>query len=289
MEGNSALRQHLQAVFHCFLWYTGSMLNSILGKSAMKVFPKPVTVTLSQLIIVNICLPFVLSGSMPRLSRADWVSWIIPLAFLKIVVSLSSQLSILKVPVSYAHTGVVIASVTELEFNMLGLLSAILATFTFAVQNIYSKKVMKRGVDHIAILILVSRLSLLALLPYWFYEEGVDIIFGETLGRLGDQAVGVIFQVTLCGLSSAIQTIAAFTFLSYVNPVTYSVANVAKRIVIISASMLFFQTPATPANVFGMAISICGIGMYNKAKIDSRRRQQAKEQVNTVNKGPFYV
>lgn len=33
----------------------------------------------------------------------------------------------------------------------------------------------------------------------------------------------------------------------------------------------------------------CGIGMYNKAKIDSRRRQQAKEQVNTVNKGPFYV
>lgn len=54
-------------------------------------------------------------------------------------------------------------------------------------QILQNGQVMKRGVDHIAILILVSRLSLLALLPYWFYEEGVDIIFGETLGRLGDQ------------------------------------------------------------------------------------------------------
>ena len=39
------------------------------------------------------------------------------------------------------RAGVVIASVTELEFNLMGLVSALISTFTLSIQNIYSKKV----------------------------------------------------------------------------------------------------------------------------------------------------
>eukprot|EP00043_Microstomoeca_roanoka_P015777 m.158394 g.158394 ORF g.158394 m.158394 type:complete len:335 (-) comp16332_c0_seq1:247-1251(-) len=306
-----------RALFHCALWYTGSMLSSIFGKSAMKIFPHPITVTIAQLIVINLCLPFFLKGKMPKFTRKDWTSWVIPLTVLKLIVSLSSQLSILKVPISYAHTvkgmmpiftvllsklflkqhhsmlayisllpiisGVIIASVTEIEFNMLGLISALISTFTFAIQNIYSKKVMKGGLNHIAILIIVSRASLLALLPYWLYAEGFSILFGTAFSDLGDQAAWVAYQLVLGGICNSMQTIFAFTFLSYVTPVTYSVANVAKRVLIIAASMMFFNNPVTPANLAGITIAILGIALYNKAKLDERQRQSLQTQLSKPN------
>eukprot|EP00056_Hartaetosiga_gracilis_P000326 m.37841 g.37841 ORF g.37841 m.37841 type:complete len:383 (-) comp10160_c0_seq7:36-1184(-) len=310
----------LGAVLTCIVWYTGSMFNSFFGKSAMKKFPSPMTVTIAQLLMVNIILPFFLKEKMPRVRMRDWTGWILPLTFLKLLASLSSQLSILKVPVSYAHTvkacmpiftvilsriflnqthstraylslvpimaGVIIASVTEIEFNLVGLISALVSTLTFAVQNILSKKVMKSGVNHIALLVFVSRISFLCLFPYWFFKDGYGIFFGDSFTKLGDDAFTVSYELILGGVCNSFQTIFAFTFLSFVTPVTYSVANVAKRIVIIFVSLFVFKNPVTATNILGILVAIGGIGLYNKAKLDERKKMLMHNNETSGNMPP---
>ena len=106
-----------------------------------------------------------------------------------------------------------------------------------------------------------------------------------------------------------LQNILAFTLMKIVNPLTYSVANVTKRIAVISGSLVMMKNevhyttlPAsqdrapvsgsrmklkmgyvfqvTLMNVIGMSAAIGGVGMYNMVKYHEKL---AKETLPTQN------
>ena len=58
-----------------------------------------------------------------------------------------------------------------------------------------------------------------------------------------------MLQLLGASILNATQTVAAFTFLAVVDNVSYSVANVSKRVVVITLSIVYFGQKATVANV----------------------------------------
>ena len=58
----------------------------------------------------------------------------------------------------------------------------------------------------------------------------------------------------------------AFLALSEVAPVTHAVGNTVKRVVIILASVVAFNTPITGLGALGSAIAITGTLLYSLAK-----------------------
>ncbi|RMX43777.1 hypothetical protein pdam_00022602, partial [Pocillopora damicornis] len=155
-------------VLLCSLWYTISSTNNVIGKKILTDFPFPVTVAMVQVVSTALYLsPTLRVWSVPpmkSLPKSSLLKLILPLSFGKAFAAITAHVSIWKATmpvftvilsrVILGETqsgavycslipivgGVMIATATELSFDMVGLLSALLATFTFAVQNIFTKK-----------------------------------------------------------------------------------------------------------------------------------------------------
>lgn len=74
-------------------------------------------------------------------------------------------------------SGVAIATMTELSFDMLGLVCALFATMGFSLQNLLSKKVLKEtGIHHLRLLHVLGRLALFMFLPVWLYIDCAQVL-----------------------------------------------------------------------------------------------------------------
>jgi solute carrier family 35, member E1 len=166
--------------------------------------------------------------------------------------------------------GVGLASLKELSFTWVALIAASLANQAAALKNVVSKGVMKKpwakalgAGNNYAI---VTWLALLFTLPF------VAIFDLKDLKTVYDQVVkmgtkqDVINYSILSGLAFYAYNEAAFQALDKLNPVTHSVANTLKRVVIIVASCIVFNTPMSLLGGIGSAIAVLGTLLYSLAK-----------------------
>ena len=70
----------------------------------------------------------------------------------------------------------------------------------------------------------------------------------------------------LNGISFNCQSLLAFTLMSYISPVTYSVCNTLKRAVLIWFSVIIFQNQVGYMSAIGTFLIISGVLFYNNSK-----------------------
>ena len=89
---------------------------------------------------------------------------------------------------------------------------------------------------------------------HFFFQENINVM--KTL-----------FLLFLDGIFYMLQNVFSFTVIAMVAPLSYSVANAMKRLVIIGASLFLLRNPVTTMNVVGMLVACFGVLCYNKVII----------------------
>lgn len=163
--------------------------------------------------------------------------------------------------------GCALAAVTELNFNMIGFMGAMISNLAFVFRNIFSKKGMKgksvSGMNYYACL---SMLSLLILTPFAFAVEGPQMWaagWKTALSQIGPQ---FIWWMAAQSVFYHLYNQVSYMSLDQISPLTFSIGNTMKRISVIVSSIIIFHTPVQPVNALGAAIAILGTFLYSQAK-----------------------
>jgi len=284
-------------------WYAFNIYFNIYNKQVLKAFPYPMTCTTMQFLVGSALagLMWLLRlHPAPVLTRKGVMS-VLPLAVVHTLGNLLTNLSLGAVAVSFTHTikamepffsvllsaiflkevaspavlatlipivgGVAMASASELSFSWVGFLAAMGSNVTFQSRNVLSKLLMKEKVyDSINTFSLITVFSALILFPINLALEG----FNLTPAGLSTMGVADVNTVLMRAFGAAFCFHAyqqvSYLILQRVSPVTHSIGNCVKRVVVILASIVVFQNPVTRQGAIGTAIALAGVFAYSQAK-----------------------
>ncbi|KAI3915125.1 hypothetical protein MKW92_040597 [Papaver armeniacum] len=303
-EKSSGLMQTLQLGSLFGLWYLFNIYFNIYNKQTLKVFPYPVTITTFQFLVGTVFVLLMWTSNLykrPKITTSQLVA-ILPLAVVHTMGNLFTNMSLGKVAVSFTHTikamepffsvvlssmflgevptlwvisslipivgGVGLASMTEASFNWAGFWSAMASNVTFQSRNVLSKKFMVKkesSLDNITLFSIITIMSLFLLAPVALVMEGVKFTPAH-LTSVGLNVKEVFTRALFAGLCFHAYQQVSYMILQRVSPVTHSVGNCVKRVVVIVTSVLFFRTPVSPINSLGTGIALAGVFLYSRVK-----------------------
>ncbi|KAI3454483.1 hypothetical protein Pfo_011146 [Paulownia fortunei] len=286
------------------LWYLFNIYFNIYNKQVLKAFHYPVTVTLGQFAVGTVLVVLMWTFNLykrPKISGAQLAA-ILPLAVVHTLGNLFTNMSLGKVSVSFTHTikamepffsvvlsamflgefptiwvvssllpvvgGVALASLTEASFNWAGFWSAMASNLTNQSRNVLSKKFMvkkEESLDNITLFSIITIMSFILMAPTALFMDGVKFT-PSYLQAAGVNVKQIYTWSLLAALSFHAYQQVSYMILQLVSPVTHSVGNCVKRVVVIVTSVLFFRTPVSPINSIGTGIALAGVFLYSRVK-----------------------
>ncbi|KAJ0989375.1 hypothetical protein J5N97_007731 [Dioscorea zingiberensis] len=298
--------------FFFFMWYFLNVIFNILNKKIYNYFPYPYFVSVIHLFVGVVYCLVSWSVGLPKRAPIDnnLLKLLIPVAVCHALGHVTSNVSFAAVAVSFTHTvkalepffnaaasqfvlgqqipltlwlslapvviGVSMASLTELSFNWLGFISAMISNISFTYRSIYSKKAMV-NMDSTNLYAYISIIALIVCIPPALIIEGPQLLrhgFSDAIAKVGlTKFVTDLFWV---GMFYHLYNQLATNTLERVAPLTHAVGNVLKRVFVIGFSIVVFGNKISTQTGIGTCIAIAGVAIYSyiKAKMEEEKRQQ---------------
>ncbi|XP_024032550.1 xylulose 5-phosphate/phosphate translocator, chloroplastic-like, partial [Morus notabilis] len=314
-QSNDSTKKRRQLAVVFGLWYFQNIVFNIYNKKALNVFPFPWLLASFQLFVGSIWMLLLWSLKLqprPKISKPFILALLGPALF-HTIGHISACVSFSKVAVSFTHVikssepvfsvvfssflgdkyplsvwlsilpivlGCSLAAVTEVSFNLQGLWGALISNVGFVLRNIYSKKSLQsfKEVNGLNLYGWISIISLIYLFPVAVFVEGSQWIQGyhNAVQAVGKPTTFYIW-VLLSGVFYHLYNQSSYQALDEISPLTFSVGNTMKRVVVIVSTILVFRNPVRPLNALGSAIAILGTFLYSQANSASKKKKEGGE------------
>ncbi|CAA3020629.1 glucose-6-phosphate phosphate translocator 2, chloroplastic-like [Olea europaea subsp. europaea] len=302
-ETREAAAQKIKISVYFATWWALNVVFNIYNKKVLNAFPFPWLTSTLSLAAGSLIMLVSWATKIAEAPKTDLEFWktLLPVAVAHTIGHVAATVSMSKVAVSFTHIiksgepafsvlvsrfllgeafptsvylslvpiigGCALAAVTELNFNLIGFMGAMISNLAFVFRNIFSKKGMKGqsvgGMNYYACL---SMLSLLILTPFAIAVEGPQmwaIGWQKAVSLIGPNFVWwVVAQSVFYHLYNQV----SYMSLNEISPLTFSIGNTMKRISVIVSSIIIFSIPIQPINALGAAIAILGTFIYSQAK-----------------------
>eukprot|EP00929_Paragymnodinium_shiwhaense_P071641 TRINITY_DN363_c0_g1_i4.p1 TRINITY_DN363_c0_g1~~TRINITY_DN363_c0_g1_i4.p1 ORF type:complete len:434 (+),score=115.12 TRINITY_DN363_c0_g1_i4:109-1410(+) len=178
--------------------------------------------------------------------------------------------------------GVGMASASEMSFTMFAFGAAMASNFFFVTRNVLATKLggvgqmgedmITRKTNQLCVLTMVATAVLFPValcLPGGLLSVGPAWELALQRTSLGN----LCYMLLASGFHFFMYQMSSFWVLSQVPPITHSVLNTLKRVVIIIVSILVFRNPVTAQGAAGTGVAIGGVLLYSltKAKFSKKK------------------
>lgn len=169
--------------------------------------------------------------------------------------------------------GVTLSAVSEIQFDLWGFISAMIATFLGVLQSTYTKVSLQRtAMDPMLFHLYTCVVALTFTLPGLAYTDLYTFSEQRRHGEDFTHQGGVPWLLIVISLlSHYLQNIASIYVLSEFHLLSHQVASTLKRLLVIVGAILYFQNPVSASNAMGILLALGGFFWYGTARSRDHR------------------
>ncbi|KAJ1913203.1 hypothetical protein IWQ60_009310 [Tieghemiomyces parasiticus] len=173
--------------------------------------------------------------------------------------------------IAMISVGVFLMAASEVDFVLAGFVQVMLAAAMSGLRWSLTQILLQ---DHsigistpIASMFFLSPLMSLCLFAASMVTEDLNALADSTVFTSGSLATVMALILVLGGVLATLMVTAEYQLIARTSVVTLSVAGIFKEVVTIALSSITFKDRLTPLNLFGLAVTLLGIGIYKWMKL----------------------